>query len=98
MPPTLRWKAPDFASVATYDALHAIYNVIEAQHGNLDPNKTMQLVRGMKLESPRGPISIDPQTREIVQTIYIRRVEKRDGKLINAEFATFPQVHDPVEK
>lgn len=89
---------PDFASVATYDALHAIYNVIAAERGDLDPNKTMQLVRGMKFESPRGPISIDSQTREIVQNIYIRRVEKRDGKLINREFAVIPQVHDPVEK
>jgi branched-chain amino acid transport system substrate-binding protein len=89
---------PDFASVAMYDALHAIYTVVESQPGNIDPNKTMQIVRGMKFESPRGPIEIDPQTREIVQNIYIRRVEKRDGKLINREFAVVPQVHDPVEK
>lgn len=89
---------PEFAGVATYDALHAIYNAVEAQKGNLDPDKTMQLIRGMKLESPRGPIEIDPQTREIIQNIYIRRVDKVNGKLQNTEIATFPMVRDPVEK
>jgi branched-chain amino acid transport system substrate-binding protein len=89
---------PDFASVATYDALQAIYKVVAAQNGNVDPDKTMQLVRGMKFESPRGPIQIDARTRDIVQNIYIRRVEKRNGKLINREFAVIPQVHDPIEK
>jgi branched-chain amino acid transport system substrate-binding protein len=89
---------PDFASVATYDALQAIYKVVAAQNGNVDPEKTMQLVRGMKFESPRGPIQIDARTRDIVQNIYIRRVEKRNGKLINREFAVIPQVHDPIEK
>jgi branched-chain amino acid transport system substrate-binding protein len=91
-------ESPDFASVAMYDALHAIYNVVAAQHGNLDPDKTMQLIRGMAFESPRGPISIDPKTRDIVQNIYIRRVEKRSGTLINREFAAMPHVHDAVER
>ena len=50
----------------------------------------------MKLESPRGPITIDPQTRDIVQTVYIRRVEKVDGKLVNVEIAKIPNVKDPV--
>jgi branched-chain amino acid transport system substrate-binding protein len=89
---------PDFASVAMYDALHAIYNVVAAQKGSVDPDKTMQLVRGMAFESPRGPIEIDPRTRDIVQNIYIRRVEKRDGQLINHEIAVIPHVHDPSEK
>jgi branched-chain amino acid transport system substrate-binding protein len=89
---------PDFGSVATYDALQAIYKVVAAQKGNLNPDKTMQLVRGMKFESPRGPIMIDPQTRDIVQTIYIRRVEKVDGKYQNTEIASYPNVRDPIEK
>jgi branched-chain amino acid transport system substrate-binding protein len=89
---------PDFASVAMYDALQAIYTVVAEQKGNVDPDKTMQLVRGMKFESPRGPIEIDRQTRDIVQNIYIRRVERRDGKLINNEFAVVPHVQDPIEK
>ena len=89
---------PDFASVATYDALQAIYRVVAAQKGNVDPDKTMQLVRGMKFESPRGPIEIDSRTRDIVQNMYVRRVERRNGKLINTEFAVVPHVADPVEK
>jgi branched-chain amino acid transport system substrate-binding protein len=89
---------PDFASVATYDVMSAIYKVVEAQHGNLDPDKTMALVRGMKLESARGPIQIDPQTRDIIQNIYIRRVDKVDGKYQNTEIAVYPNVRDPIEK
>jgi branched-chain amino acid transport system substrate-binding protein len=51
----------------------------------------------MAWESPRGPISIDPETRDIVQNIYIRKVEKKDGELYNVEFATIPNVKDPVK-
>ena len=91
-------EGPEFASVATYDVMDAIYKVVAAQNGNVDPDKTMALVRGMKLDSPRGPIEIDPQTRDIIQNIYIRRVDKVDGKLQNTEIATYPMVRDPVEK
>jgi branched-chain amino acid transport system substrate-binding protein len=89
---------PSFADVATYDVLSAIYKAVAAQKGNLDPDKTMQLVRGMKIDSARGPITIDPQTRDIVQNIYIRRVDKVDGKYQNTEIATYPNVRDPLEK
>jgi branched-chain amino acid transport system substrate-binding protein len=88
---------PSFADVATYDVLSAIYKAVAAQKGNLDPEKTMQLVRGMKIDSARGPIMIDPQTRDIVQNIYIRRVDKVDGKYQNTEIATYPNVRDPLE-
>jgi branched-chain amino acid transport system substrate-binding protein len=88
---------PSFADVATYDVLSAIYKAVAAQKGNLDPEKTMQLVRGMKIDSARGPITIDPQTRDIVQNIYIRRVDKIDGKYQNTEIATYPNVRDPLE-
>ncbi len=53
--------------------------------------------QGMAWESPRGPITIDPETRDIVQNIYIRKVERRDGELWNTEFATFEKVKDPVK-
>jgi branched-chain amino acid transport system substrate-binding protein len=89
---------PDFASVAQYDIMSAIYKVVAAQNGNVDPDKTMQLIRGMKIDSPRGPIQIDPQTRDIVQNIYVRRVEKVDGKYQNTELAVYPNVRDPLEK
>jgi branched-chain amino acid transport system substrate-binding protein len=90
--------SPDFYTVATYDALQAIYKVTAAQHGVIDPDKTMALVRGMSFESPRGPIRIDPQTRDIIQNIYIRRVDKVRGVLQNTEIATYPHVKDPLEK
>jgi branched-chain amino acid transport system substrate-binding protein len=89
---------PEFTSVAVYDALAAIYDVVAAQRGALDPDKTMQLVRGLQIESPRGPIMIDPKTREIVQNIYIRRIDKVNGRLQNTEIAAFPAVRDPIEK
>jgi branched-chain amino acid transport system substrate-binding protein len=91
-------ESPDFASVAQYDIMSAIYKVVAAQNGNVDPDKTMQLIRGMKIDSPRGPITIDPQTRDVVQNIYIRRVEKVGGKYQNIELATYPNVRDPIEK
>jgi branched-chain amino acid transport system substrate-binding protein len=84
---------PEFTSVACYDVMHAIYNIVEAQHGKLDPDKTIALLKGMHFESPRGPIMID-QGRDIVQNIYIRKVEKVDGKLQNVEFDTIPMVND----
>jgi branched-chain amino acid transport system substrate-binding protein len=90
--------SPDFYTVAIYDALAAIYKVTAAQNGVVDPDKTMTLVRGLTLESPRGPIAIDPQTREIIQNICIRRVDDVNGVLQNTEIATYPHVKDPLEK
>ena len=54
-------------------------------------------MKGMKWESPRGPIAIDPETRDIIQNIYIRKVEKKNGQLYNVEFETFKAVKDPVK-
>jgi branched-chain amino acid transport system substrate-binding protein len=88
-------RAVGFVPVVTYDVLRAIYQVIEAQKGNLNPDRTMELLKQTKFESPRGPIAIDPATRDIVQTIYFRKVEKRDGQIVNVEFASTPDVKDP---
>jgi branched-chain amino acid transport system substrate-binding protein len=89
---------PDFMAISTWDIMTAIYKIATTLKGNLDPDKTMELVRGMSFESPRGPIQIDPATRAVVENFYLRRVEKRDGKLVNVEFATIPMVHDPNER
>lgn len=89
---------PDFYSVALYDTLAAIYNVTAAQKGVLDPEKSMALLKGLKLESARGPIEIDPQTRDCIQNIYIRRVDKVAGGYQNTVIAEYPHVRDPVEK
>jgi branched-chain amino acid transport system substrate-binding protein len=86
---------PNFQSVAGYDGMALIYQVIEGLKGNIDGDKAMEIVKGAKIDSPRGPITIDPQTRDVVQTIYIRKVEKIDGKLVNVEFDKIENVKDP---
>jgi branched-chain amino acid transport system substrate-binding protein len=85
---------PDFEAAAAYDAVDAIYRVVKAQNGKLDPDKTMELVKGMKIDSPRGPILIDPATRGIVQNIYILRTEKHNGAYVNVKIATIPMVKE----
>lgn len=84
---------PDFSGAAAYDTMAAIYKLVAAQNGQLDPDRTMSILKGMSFESPRGPIAID-QNRDIVQNVYFRRVEKVDGKLQNVEFHTVPRVDD----
>jgi branched-chain amino acid transport system substrate-binding protein len=90
-------ELPNFNAVQTYDVMQAVYKVIAAQNGHIDPDRTMELVKGMKFESPRGPIMIDPATRDIVQNVYFRRTEKRDGRYQNVEFTSIPMVRDPNE-
>jgi branched-chain amino acid transport system substrate-binding protein len=89
---------PDFGAVAAYDALGALYGAIAAQNGNLDPDKTMDFLRGLKLESPRGPIAIDPKTRDIVENIYVRRVSSHGGSAQMREIEVFPMVRDSSEE
>jgi len=87
---------PSFMSVGAWDAMDAIYHVIREQKGKIDPDRTMALVKKYKNpNSPRGPIAIDPETRDIVQNEYMREVKKVGGLLANVEFETFPQVKDP---
>lgn len=76
-------------SVAAYDGARLIYKMIEATDGQRDPAKALAAVKGMKWVSPRGPVSIDPETRHIRQNVYVREVKKVDGKLINQETQTF---------
>ena len=85
----------NFMAVAAYDGMAAIYDVARKLGGRIDGDKAMAILKGWKRESPRGPISIDPETRDIVQTVYIRRVEKRGGHYYNVEFERFPAVKDP---
>ena len=88
---------PTFGGIGVYDAFTAIYKVIETQKGQIDPDKTMDIVKTLKFESPRGPIAIDPDTRDIVQNVYIRRTELKGGKLQNTEIFTYPMFKDPTE-
>jgi branched-chain amino acid transport system substrate-binding protein len=86
---------PGFMAVSGYDGIHLIYEALKKTGGKTDGDALIEAMKGMKWESPRGPISIDPETRDIVQNIYIRKVEKVDGELYNVEFQTFEAVKDP---
>lgn len=88
---------PNFLSVSGYDGMHLIYEALKKTNGSTDGEKLIAAMKGMAWESPRGPISIDPETRDIIQNIYVRKVEKVDGELYNVEFATTPNVKDPVK-
>jgi branched-chain amino acid transport system substrate-binding protein len=88
---------PNFMAVGGWDGMHLIYEALKRTNGDASGDKLIAAMKGMAWESPRGPISIDPETRDIVQNIYIRKVEKKDGELYNIEFATIPNVRDPVK-
>ncbi len=88
---------PNFMAVGGYDGMHLIYEALKKTRGSTDGDALIAAMKGMKWESPRGPISIDPETRDIVQNIYIRRVERVGGELYNTEFATYEAVTDPVK-
>jgi branched-chain amino acid transport system substrate-binding protein len=90
--------APNFMAAAGYDTMHVIYEVAKKLNGNIDGDKAMAAIKGMKWTSPRGPVMIDPDTRDIEQTVYIRKVEKVNGKLANVEFDKIPDVKDPGKK
>ena len=88
---------PNFMAVFGYDGTALIYQALEKTKGSTDGAALVDAMKGTAFESPRGPISIDPKTREIVQDIYIRKVEKQAGELYNVEFATFDAIHDPAK-
>jgi len=86
---------PNFMAVAGYDGMHAICEVVKKLGGKMDGDKAMEVLKGMKIDSPRGPISIDPATRDVIETVYVRKVEKVKGELYNVEFDKFPDQKDP---
>src|SRR6185312_5919433 len=85
---------PNFMAVGGYDGMRLIYSALQKTEGVTDGPGLIAAMKGAAFESPRGPILIDPQTRDIVQNIYVRKVEKVGGELYNIEFATFPAVKD----
>jgi branched-chain amino acid transport system substrate-binding protein len=86
---------PNFMSVGGYDGMHLIAQVLKKTNGSTDADKFIEAAKGMKWTSPRGAISIDPATRDIVQTVYIRKTERVGGKLQNVEFDRIPDFKDP---
>lgn len=85
---------PNFMSVGGYDGMNLIYEALKKTGGKADGDSLIAAMKGMSWESPRGPISIDPETRDIIQNIYIRKVENKNGQLYNVEFQTFEAVKD----
>ena len=90
-------RDPDIFSIGGYDGMHLIYAALKKTGGKTGAQALINASKGMAWESPRGPISIDPETRDIIQTVYIRRVEKVGGKLVNVEFDKVEHVKDPVK-
>ncbi len=88
---------PNFIAVFGYDGMAAIYQALEKTKGNSDGAALVEAMKGMAWESPRGPMRIDPQTRDVIHNIYMRKVERVDGELYNVEFETFPDVKDPAK-
>src|SRR5580692_1640831 len=87
-------QRPGFMAVGGYDGINLVYEALKKTGGKADGDSLIAAMKGMKWESPRGPISIDPETRDIVQDVYVRKVEKVDGELYNVEFAKFDAVKD----
>ena len=90
-------RHPDIFSIGGYDGMHLIYAALKKTKGNTSAAKLIAAAKGMHWESPRGPISIDPKTRDIIQNVYIRKVEKVNGHLENVEIATIKHVKDPAK-
>jgi branched-chain amino acid transport system substrate-binding protein len=90
-------RNPDMFSVGGYDGMHVIYEALKKTNGNTDGDALIAAAKGLKWESPRGPMSIDPETRDVIQTVYIRRVEKVNGQLVNVEFDKQENMKDPFK-
>lgn len=91
-------ERPGFMAVAGYDGARMICEALRATHGRIAGEGLLRAMKNLSWESPRGPVSIDPETREPVQNIYIRKVETENGENANVEFATFEAVKDPAKE
>ena len=88
-------RNPDFGAVGGYDGMHVIYEALKKTGGKADGESLIAAAKGMKWESPRGAFQIDADTRDVVQTIYIRQVRKVGDRLLNVEFDKLENVKDP---
>lgn len=86
---------PNFFGVAAYDGMRVIYEAIKTTKGKGDGQALVEGMKGQIFESPRGPMFIDAQTRDVVHNMYLRKVEKKDGKLYNVEFDVIKDMKDP---
>ena len=88
-------RNPDFFSIGAYDGMHAIYETLKKTKGKTDAEAMIAAAKGLKWDSPRGPMMIDPETRDVVQNVYIRRVQKVGNELVNVPFDRVPNAKDP---
>ena len=89
-------RQPDLFSIGGYDGMHLIYQALKKTNGDASGDALLEAAKGMSWDSPRGPMSIDPETRDVVQTVYIREVQEVDGKLQNVVIHEIPNVKDPL--
>ncbi|MCG6859011.1 MAG: ABC transporter substrate-binding protein [Salaquimonas sp.] len=89
-------RSPDIYSVGGYDGMHLIYEALKKTGGSTDAAALVKASEGMSWESPRGKMVIDPETRDVIQTVYIRKVEEVDGQLQNVVIDEIPDVKDPL--
>ncbi len=89
-------RNPDFFSIGGYDGMHAIYETLKKTGGKTDAETMIAAAKGLSWQSPRGPMSIDPETRDVVQTVYIRRVQRVGGELVNVPIDQIEAVKDPA--
>jgi branched-chain amino acid transport system substrate-binding protein len=89
-------REPDLFSIGGYDGMHLIYEALKKTNGDTNGDALVEAAKGMSWQSPRGPMSIDPETRDVVQTVYIREVQEVDGKLQNVIIYEIPDVKDPL--
>jgi branched-chain amino acid transport system substrate-binding protein len=86
---------PNFMAVGGWDGMHLIYDVVAKLNGRIDADQAIAAAKGATLQSPRGAIHIDPATRDVIQDVYVRKVERVGGKYYNVEIDKFEQVKDP---
>jgi branched-chain amino acid transport system substrate-binding protein len=86
---------PNLMAMQSYDGMHLIYEALKKTNGSTNGDALISAMKGLSWVSPRGPVTIDPETREVIQNIYIRKVERVGGELYNVEFATIPDFKDP---
>jgi branched-chain amino acid transport system substrate-binding protein len=91
-------RNPDLFAVGGYDGMHLIYEALKKTGGKADGDSLIAAAKGMAWDSPRGPMSIDPATRDVIETVYIRRAEKVNGEIRNNVIAKFDDVKDPVKE
>lgn len=89
-------REPDLFSIGGYDGMHLIYEALKKTNGDASGDALVAAAKGMSWQSPRGPMSIDPETRDVVQTVYIREVQEVNGKLQNVVIHEIPDVKDPL--